>query len=107
MATSTTPLRSPACRSFSIVLAPSTTPDGAPVNGSLRRSTDYFTWSLTPRLRISDDLMTWLTLARGGKSGGFNTGFGNAPLSAREFADETIDHLESGRGQPSRWAGHG
>lgn len=81
---------------ISVVLAPSTAPGGAPVNGSLRRSTDYFTWSLTPRFRISDDVMTWLTLARGGKSGGFNTGFGNAPLSAREFADETIDHLELG-----------
>ena len=40
--------------------------------------------------------MTYLTVARGGKSGGFNTGFGNAPLSAREFGDETIDHFEIG-----------
>jgi iron complex outermembrane receptor protein len=40
--------------------------------------------------------MTYLTASRGGKSGGFNTGFGNAPLSAREFGDETIDHFEIG-----------
>ena len=40
--------------------------------------------------------MTYLTVTRGGKPGGFNTGFGNAPLSAREFGDETIDHFEIG-----------
>jgi outer membrane receptor protein involved in Fe transport len=77
-------------------MAPSVSPGGEPVNGSLRRTTDYLTWSLTPEYRWSDDLMTWLTVARGGKSGGFNTGFGDAPLREREFGDETIDHVEAG-----------
>jgi outer membrane receptor protein involved in Fe transport len=80
----------------SVLLAPATTPTGAPVNGTLHRSTDYFTWSVTPQFHISDEISAWLTLARGGKSGGFNTGFGNLPLTGREFADESIDHLEMG-----------
>ncbi len=81
---------------ISSVLTPSVSPNGEPVNGTVARDTDYFTWSLTPQYRINDDLLTYLTVARGGKSGGFNTGFGNAPLSAREFGDETIDHFEIG-----------
>jgi outer membrane receptor protein involved in Fe transport len=81
---------------LSSVLTPSVSPNGAPVNGTVSRNTDYFTWSLTPQYRINEDLLTYLTAARGGKSGGFNVGFGNAPLSAREFGDETIDHFEIG-----------
>jgi len=81
---------------ISSVLTPSVSPSGAPVNGTVSRSTDYVTWSLTPQYRINEDLLTYLTIARGGKSGGFNIGFGNAPLSAREFGDETIDHFEIG-----------
>jgi iron complex outermembrane recepter protein len=78
------------------VLTPSVSPGGDPVNGAVSRSTDYLTWSVTPQYRFNDDLMAYLTVASGGKSGGFNTGFGNAPLSAREFGDETTDHFEVG-----------
>jgi iron complex outermembrane recepter protein len=78
------------------VLTPSVSPSGDPVNGAVSRSTDYLTWSVTPQYRFNDDLMAYLTVASGGKSGGFNTGFGNAPLSAREFGDETTDHFEVG-----------
>jgi iron complex outermembrane receptor protein len=80
----------------STVLTPSVSPGGAPVNGTLSRSADYLTWSLTLQYRINNELMTYMTAARGGKSGGFNTGFGNAPLSAREFGEETTDHYEIG-----------
>ena len=80
----------------SSVLVASESPNGAPVNGIASRDTDYFTWSLTPQYRINEELMAYLTAARGGKSGGFNTGIGNAPLSAREFGDETTDHFEIG-----------
>ena len=86
----------PGASLISSVLTPSVSPNGAPVNGTVSRNTDYLTWSLTPQYRINEDLMTYLTVARGGKSGGFNIGFGNAPLSAREFGDETIDHFEIG-----------
>jgi outer membrane receptor protein involved in Fe transport len=40
--------------------------------------------------------MTYATIARGSKPGGFNNAFGNAPLPAREFGDESIRHYELG-----------
>jgi iron complex outermembrane recepter protein len=78
------------------VLTPVASPTGAPVNGEVHRSSDALTWSVTPRFRVSDRLMTYATVARGSKPGGFNNGTGNAPLAAREFGDETIDHYELG-----------
>jgi len=81
---------------ISRVLTPDTSPTGETVNGSLERDSDSFTWSLTPRYEFAGAGMLYATWTRGGKFGGFNTGFGNAPLAAREFGDETIDHLEAG-----------
>jgi outer membrane receptor protein involved in Fe transport len=78
------------------VLTPAASPTGAPVNGEVSRSSDALTWSVTPRFRVSDSLMTYATVARGSKPGGFNNGTGNAPLTAREFGDETIRHYELG-----------
>jgi iron complex outermembrane receptor protein len=66
------------------------------VNGIVRRTSDAVTWELTPQYRIDEDRLLFATWARGGKFGGFNTGFGSAPLAAREFGDETIDHYELG-----------
>jgi outer membrane receptor protein involved in Fe transport len=80
----------------SALLTPATGPGGEPVNGIVRRRSDAVTWELTPQYRIDDDRLLFATWARGGKFGGFNTGFGSAPLSAREFGDETIDHYELG-----------
>lgn len=80
----------------SATLTPAVSPSGAPVNGSVGRASDAITWSLTPRLILDAHRMLYATWARGGKFGGFNTGFGNAPLAAREFGDESIDHLEAG-----------
>jgi outer membrane receptor protein involved in Fe transport len=77
-------------------LTPAASPAGEPVNGSVDRESDEFTWSLSPRLVLDDRRMLYATWARGGKFGGFNTGFGNAPLAAREFDDERIDHFEAG-----------
>jgi iron complex outermembrane receptor protein len=81
---------------ISAILAPSQTLSGQPVNGTLSRSTDNMPWSITPQYRFGDDAMAYLTVARGSKSGGFNTGFGDAPLAEREFADENIRHYELG-----------
>jgi iron complex outermembrane recepter protein len=81
---------------ISRVLTPVATPGGAPINGAVDRSFDAWTWSMTPQYRANDALMLYASVARGAKSGGFNTGFGNAPLSAREFGDERIDHYELG-----------
>jgi outer membrane receptor protein involved in Fe transport len=77
-------------------LTPAASPTGAAVNGEMRRSSDALTWSITPRFRLHDGLMTYATVARGSKPGGFNNSFGNAPLTAREFGDETIRHYELG-----------
>jgi outer membrane receptor protein involved in Fe transport len=80
----------------SAVLTPATAPGGEPVNGTVRRESEGVTWELTPQFHIDEDCLLFATWARGGKFGGFNTGFGNAPLAAREFGDETIDHYEFG-----------
>jgi outer membrane receptor protein involved in Fe transport len=78
------------------VLTPALSPGGAPVNGKLHRSSDALTWSITPRYHVNDRVMTYVTVARGSKPGGFNNGTGNAPLAAREFGDESIRHYELG-----------
>jgi iron complex outermembrane recepter protein len=87
---------SPDASLISLVLTPARTPDGQAINGNLKRDSDGVTWSLTPQYRVNDDLIGYLTVTRGTKSGGFNTGFGNVPLSSREFGDETIVHYELG-----------
>jgi iron complex outermembrane receptor protein len=86
----------PGASLVSTTLTPAVSPSGEPVNGTLARRSDDVTWSITPQYGFSDAFMGYLTIARGAKSGGFNTGFGNLPLSAREFADERIRHYELG-----------
>jgi iron complex outermembrane receptor protein len=86
----------PGASLISRVLTAAVTPGGQPVNGTLDRESDDITWSITPSYRISDALMGYFTVTRGSKSGGFNTAFGNAPLSSREFGDERIRHYEFG-----------
>jgi iron complex outermembrane receptor protein len=81
---------------ISAILTPAVTLDGQVVNGALSRTTDNVPWSITPQYRFGDLGMAYFTLAHGSKSGGFNTGFGDAPLAAREFTDETIRHHELG-----------
>jgi iron complex outermembrane recepter protein len=78
------------------VLTPAVSPTGAPINGTLNRSSNALTWSITPQYRANEHLMSYATIARGSKPGGFNLGTGNAPLAAREFGDETIRHYELG-----------
>jgi outer membrane receptor protein involved in Fe transport len=81
---------------ISAILTPATTLAGRPVNGALERTTDDVPWSITPHYRFGDRSIFYLTLARGSKSGGFNTGFGDAPLAEREYNDETVRHYELG-----------
>jgi iron complex outermembrane recepter protein len=78
------------------VMTPTTAPDGSPVNGHRSRRMRDVSWSVTPQFDLQDGLTTYLTVARGAKSGGFNTGFGNAPLNDREFGDEHVRHAEVG-----------
>jgi iron complex outermembrane receptor protein len=78
------------------LLTPATSPSGAAVNGRFERSSAALTWSITPKLRVGEHAMTYLTVARSTKAGGFNNGTGNAPFATREFGDETIHHYEIG-----------
>ncbi len=86
----------PGASLISAILAPAATVAGEPVNGTLRRTSRNVPWSITPQFRFSDDAMSYLTVARGAKSGGYNTGFGDSPLARREFADESVHHYEIG-----------
>jgi iron complex outermembrane recepter protein len=78
------------------VLTPSVGAMNAPINGQVERRSEAFTWSITPKYHVSEHLMTYATAARNTKAGGFNNGTGSAPLSPREFGDETIHHFELG-----------
>ncbi len=89
-------VNAPGASLISLVLTPASTLDGQPVNGQLERESDNVTWSVTPTYRINDALIGYFTAARGAKSGGFNTGYGDAPLSSREFGDERVRHYELG-----------
>lgn len=68
----------------------------ASVNADLSRETDALTWSLTPQLFLSDQVMSYLTVSHGFKSGGFNGDWGRATAAQREFKDEEVDHYELG-----------
>jgi outer membrane receptor protein involved in Fe transport len=87
---------SPGVSLISAILTPAATLGGQPVNGALARRSENIPWSITPQYHFADDAMAYFTVARGSKSGGFNTGFGDAPLEAREFDDEGIRHYELG-----------
>lgn len=73
---------------ISTTLTPAVSPTGLPINGVVDRTSAAWAWSLTPEYRVDEHLLLYATLARGVKSGGFNTGFGSAPRAAREFKDE-------------------
>ena len=86
----------PGASLVSLVLTPAFASDGQPVNGKLERDSDNVTWSVTPTYHINDTLIGYFTAARGAKSGGFNTGYGDAPLASREYGDERVLHYELG-----------
>lgn len=75
---------------ISIALLPAT------VAADLERETDAVSWSLTPQVFLSDDVMAYATAAHGFKSGGFNGDWGRTTAAQREFADEEVDHYELG-----------
>ena len=75
---------------ISIALLPAT------VDADLSRDRDAVTWSLTPQLFFTDDVMAYLTASHGFKSGGFNGDWGRVLPAQREFNDEEVDHYEVG-----------
>ncbi len=80
---SLTPTASPAC--------PST-----PVNASFSHSTSYPTWNVTGQYHATADTMLYATVSRGGKSFGYNIGFGSTPSGQRQFKDEFVTNYEVG-----------
>jgi iron complex outermembrane receptor protein len=62
----------------------------------LSRSASKVTWSVTPQLNLTRSTMVYATAARGFKSGGYNTGFGQLPADQRAFGDETVNDYEAG-----------
>jgi iron complex outermembrane receptor protein len=70
----------------------------------LSRSSSKVTWSVTPQLNLTRSTMVYATAARGFKSGGYNTGFGQLPAEQREFGDETVNDYELGM-KASFWGG--
>jgi iron complex outermembrane receptor protein len=87
---------SPGLSLITAILTPTITLAGEPVNGRLERTTHDLPWSITPQYRFGRDSMAYFTVARGSRSGGFNTGFGDASLREREYDDETVRHYELG-----------
>ncbi len=75
---------------ISIALLPAT------VGADLSREADAFTWSVTPQMFFTEEVMGYMTLSHGFKSGGFNGDWGRATAAQREFKDEEVDHYEFG-----------
>jgi iron complex outermembrane receptor protein len=80
---SLTPTASPSCPS-------------APVNSNFSHSTSYPTWNVTGQFQATTQTMLYATVSRGGKSFGYNIGFGNTPSSQRQFQDEFVTNYEVG-----------
>ncbi len=85
---------------ISSLLTPSLSPSGEPVNGSVSRDTDYLTWSLTPQYRINDDLLTYLTVARGGKSAASTPDSATRRFLRASSATKPSTTSRSARGRP-------
>jgi iron complex outermembrane receptor protein len=54
------------------------------------------TWNVTGAYHATPDTMLYATVSRGGKSFGYNLGFGNTPASQRQFQDEVVTNYEVG-----------
>jgi outer membrane receptor protein involved in Fe transport len=67
-----------------------------PVNGAFDHTTSYLTWNVTGEFHPTSSTMAYATVSRGGKSFGYNLGFGNTPASQREFTDEFVNNYEVG-----------
>jgi outer membrane receptor protein involved in Fe transport len=68
----------------------------APINASFAHTTEYLTWNGTAQYQVTPDTMLYATVSRGGKSFGYNIGFGNTPASQRQFENEFVTDYELG-----------
>lgn len=68
----------------------------APINGAFSHQTNYVNWNVTGEFHVTSATMAYATVSRGGKSFGYNIGFGNTPASERQFANEFVTNYEIG-----------
>lgn len=66
----------------------------APQSG--KRNTDAVTWNLNAQILATDNLMTYASISRGVKGGGFNADWGALTPGQREFDDEEVLSYEVG-----------
>jgi outer membrane receptor protein involved in Fe transport len=81
-------------------LTPTSIPTGKTtcqaINSAFDHRTSSVTWNTTGEYHPTRDTMLYLTVARGGKSFGYNIGFGNSTPAQREFKDEYVTNYELG-----------
>jgi iron complex outermembrane receptor protein len=66
------------------------------INSTFQHRTSMLTWNLTGEYHPTTDTMLYATVSRGGKSFGYNIGFGSATPGQREFKDEYVNNYELG-----------
>lgn len=76
------------------LLTASLTPTG--VNADFSHRSSMFTWNATGEYHPNKDTMAYLTVSRGGKSNGYNIGFGSIPDAERPYKDEFVTNYEAG-----------
>lgn len=102
-----TPVRTALGASYNVLVATATQLAGTnilsarlvptSVNGSLPTlSKSSLNWTATANFTPNRDTLLYATYARGNKSGGYNIGFGNAPVSSLAFKPERVDNMEIG-----------
>ncbi len=67
-----------------------------PINAAFDHRTSMLTWNLTGEYHPTTATMVYATVSRGGKSFGYNIGFGSATPGEREFKDEYVTNYEIG-----------
>ena len=67
-----------------------------PASTSLARDYDSTSWRLAARYKVRDDTMTYVSVSKGVKPGGFNAGFGAVAPADREFDSERVFNVEAG-----------
>lgn len=68
----------------------------AHANADLARESDGIAWNLIARYLPSERFMTYASVSRGFKPGGFNTRTGTISAASREFGDERVVSYEAG-----------
>jgi outer membrane receptor protein involved in Fe transport len=66
------------------------------INTAYDHRTSMLTWNLTGEYHPTTQTMLYATASRGGKSFGYNIGFGSATPAQREFKDEYVTNYELG-----------